>query len=714
MCRVGQAFWRYTVSAHQVRANRLLVGVRHWRYVLAWPVLMLTCPVYSLAHWQVGVPDVISVPTVPIQQSNSTSDAVVQVNTPIVTWPLVGNLKRVGIEQQGLLDANGQSFSWANWPTSTLADQFTAGRVTEMIKGGVAGRISGERRLYVTSDVRQPILQPKNRFTPDPMVFPANRFHQSAISNDEWVKQLELMALPSLTPDGHTHLGVNLFSAPKLLFDTEQNGFIFHATSEGWLHVFDWATGNELFAIIRPALLPHWYRSRWYTDNRLSTITDPYMPSQTLFQLSKESRSTESSADGGRQLLLTNSYSGFGYVQYQVEQPQSISMRYEFPNTETGQQLSSSMFTGASLMPPLIIEYLQPHREHSEVTAVIMGTGMAFSGVANSRSTAQSTQTGGVVAVDAQNGSILWQWHPSSWSTASPPLRFVAKPTAVDNNQDGTVDAVMLVDLYGRLFHLELPTIASSATITARLIADLSEHRARFFHPPIITSPQASTPLASTILLTASDLTVSQDQQPTNYIYSLPWYQAFGTATSQPSSTANGTKAQSGWYELSDFVSYRAYVEQLDRLAASALPNEYYRPWYYALPRSSLVPTAGIYDGAHIVLPVSVKLTNHNRQQHQHWVLDLPVTPEAIRKSQTLTSISQAEYEPLFKLSGNQTAIGLQWQQSDPLSLQLCSVQGCTTGSAVEQCDTRWGCTLKRILLKVHRLERLSHWREVQ
>lgn len=542
-------------------------------------------------------------PAVPVNSNNrlvAGNDAYFGMFQPSTTdyWP--GNFKKYGLEvrdniltlvdartpalpaiQNGKFREDAQSF----WNSTIDGDDVT--------EGGAAARLGTNRNTYTY------LSNPKNGIASKDLTAAVNSLDSSntAITDKmlglkgsrkdnlgillDWIHGLDVKNLRKQNTDSYVgpraEMGANIHTSPSLVQYDGGPTVAFITTTEGYLHAFNTATGDELFAWMPEELLGN--IERLY-DNK-ATPADGSIPygldgPMTLWHndINKDGK-----VNGTDHVYLYfgmrrggNSY--FALDVTSVSAPKFLwkltgdkkskkdkdkkdkDKKDKGAFTDLGQTWSKLQLTKVKTSAA------------KPVDALVFGGG--YDTRQDTAGTARSNdQTGNAIyIINATTGALLWRADETSNANLRIPTMLNSIPAdvrALDLNQNGVLDRIYAADTGGRVFRIDINdtvNITSNGATTGGAIADINDGTVagnrRFYNAPDVVLVTKGAPPYLAIAIGSGHRASPTNKEVTDRLYVFkdsPVFTAPGTYTAATESDMTDTSTGSppagsarGWY----------------------------------------------------------------------------------------------------------------------------------------------------------------------
>ncbi|MCU4676279.1 PilC/PilY family type IV pilus protein [Catenovulum sp. 2E275] len=422
-------------------------------------------------------------------------------------WP--GNLKKLKVEANAIIDANGQfaidtngnitSSTFTFWgATEQCANgELNCADGNDVNKGGVAEYLASQsassRTIYTNTAPGGNLSD----FTDDNLSSQVDNLAEIlGVSNDaeqadliNWARGDDVFNEDnnSATTTRSDVFGDPLHSKPLVLnyggaSEAEQDLRIVVGTNAGFLHMFNdqGASIVEDWAFIPKSLFPNLNLLK----NNQSGSAKVYGMDSSAVAYIKDSNGQISSADGDKVWLFSGMRRGGNeYFAFDVSQPNAPSMMWTI-------QGESSEF------PTLGQTWSQPNVSFIKLAGHTAGNPVLIfgGGYVNDSDSSGTTLVGrGLYIIDAQTGNRLWSFTPSSTLSRNTYVdiqdAMPAKIATLDSDFDGYVDRLYASDLGGNVWRMDLYSSDPSnwtsyklASVSASAAAD----KRKFFNEPTI------------------------------------------------------------------------------------------------------------------------------------------------------------------------------------------------------------------------------------
>jgi type IV pilus assembly protein PilY1 len=382
--------------------------------------------------------------------------------------PAAGNLKRYRLVGGELHGRDGPATdpatgrlrgdAWSFWSAERDGDQVRA--------GGAASRLPAwaDRRLH--TDIAGPDLAAASN-----AVTAAN----AALTTDlldvvaedrttllEWARGRDALDADG---DGDTaetrrELGAAPRATPVILDYGSGSMVVFLPTHEGYLHAFDAATGEELWAFLPKRLLAR-LGARFRNDPAASQ-PGGLDGGLTLHVVDRDG---QPGVGAGDQALLLFGMGRGGSAVFSLDVSDRLNPRLLWqhdPSTPGFRDL------GQTWSPPVVARVRVRGRSGPEEVAIFAG---GYDPLQDAGGAGADTVGNGLYVVDLQSGSLLWSaGHPGAAEAPTLALpsmvhSLVAAPRVVDLDGDGLADRLYVGDLGGRLWRFDIVNGESPAAL---------------------------------------------------------------------------------------------------------------------------------------------------------------------------------------------------------------------------------------------------------
>jgi type IV pilus assembly protein PilY1 len=391
---------------------------------------------------------------------------------PRAGQPWAGNLKHYRLVGGQLHGRDGpatdpatgrlRSDAWSFWSADRDGD-----RVRD---GGAASRLPdwADRRLY--TDVAGPELTAtSNAVAPASAALTTDLL---AVAPEERTALLEwARGRDALDADGdgdtsetRRELGATLRATPVVLdYGSGRGGtVVFVPTREGYLHAFDAATGEELWAFVPSQLLPQ-LGVRFHNE---PTASEPagLDGGMTLHVLDRDGQPGIGIGDQAL-LLVGTGRGGSAVFALDITAYRQPRLLWQLDNNTPGFR-----DLGQSWSPPVVARLRVRGRSGPDEVAIFGG---GYDPRQDAGGAGPDTVGNGLYMVDLQSGSLLWRaGHPGAADAptlALPAMEhsLVAAPRVVDLDGDGLANRLYVGDLGGRLWRFDI----ANGEVPAALVA---------------------------------------------------------------------------------------------------------------------------------------------------------------------------------------------------------------------------------------------------
>ncbi len=342
-------------------------------------------------------------------------------------------------------------------------------------------------------------------------------------------------------------LGSFIHSRPVVVHygtTSESQSIVFAGANDGMLHVFDNATGEELWAFIPPTLLPN---LKNLTGETLQFLVDGaprvYLERKTDGTLEKAI------------LIFGLRRGGNRYYALDVKIPDSPKLLWEITPSTTGFGELGQTWSTPQLGK---IKY-----GSGEKWVAFIGGGYDEN-QDNLPVTANDTKGRAVYVIDVLTGSLLWSYSYAKNSNMK--YSIPSDISRVDTNGDGKIDRLYVGDMGGQVWRFDIGD-PDSTKWTAKIIFDSnpgSSNKRKIFYPPDVSLEKGNYEMlffgtgnreAPKSTTTVNRLYAVKDKNPSTVLIendladiTEDLLQDPNTTSTQKTSILNAMSTKSGWY----------------------------------------------------------------------------------------------------------------------------------------------------------------------
>jgi type IV pilus assembly protein PilY1 len=391
--------------------------------------------------------------------------------------PAAGNLKRYRLVGGHLHGQDGPATdpatgrlrdeAWSFWSAERDGDHVTA--------GGAASRLPdwADRRVY--TDIAGPDLAAASN-----SVTPANAALTTAlldvVAQDrtallEWARGRDALDADG---DGDTdetrrELGAAPRATPVILDYGSGRMVVFLPTHEGYLHAFDAATGEELWAFLPSRLLAR--LGVRFRNEPAASQPGGLDGGMTLHVIERDG---QPGIGAGDQAVLLFGMGRGGSAVFSVDVSDRLSPRLLWKRDGSTPGFRD---LGQSWSPPVVARVRVRGRSGPDEVAIVSG---GYDPRQDTGDAGADTVGNALYLVDLQSGSLLWSaGHPGAADVPTLALpamahSLVAAPRVVDLGGDGLADRLYVGDLGGRLWRFDIVNgEAPAALVEGGVLASL-------------------------------------------------------------------------------------------------------------------------------------------------------------------------------------------------------------------------------------------------
>ncbi|WP_144393276.1 pilus assembly protein [Pleionea sediminis] len=426
--------------------------------------------------------------------------------TSTVTWP--GNIKRYRLGEHPLtsetvvLDQNGEpavnlidgefqdtASSW--WSTETDGNETT--------KGGVASQMTLPRNIYTNVSSNETILSKLDTSNGNVTATMLNAINNTARAT--YINWALGYTNGDTTLGAHNVIGDPLHSKPTLVsYQTGETAegvaiyrsVIFVGTNHGYLHVFDAATGQEIWSFMPKDLLGNIksaYENSTSTDHLYGMDGTP-----SIYVVDKDGDGAID-ADEKAYLYIGMRRGGNNYYGFDISTLTSPDLMFKIDPTKSGfGQL------GQTWSKPIVGKVNLPGIDVNNTEKLVLVFGGGYDTDQDTKAEASVTDDVGnrVYIADAITGNHLWDntnasqaASPAGDATSGSALNSVpADVRAFDFDADRMLDYIYVADTKAQLFRFDIDN--DNQTITGGRIAHLQNdstplNNRRFYNAPDVS-----------------------------------------------------------------------------------------------------------------------------------------------------------------------------------------------------------------------------------
>jgi type IV pilus assembly protein PilY1 len=442
-------------------------------------------------------------PVVPISQMEKTtsgSNIYLALFKPTRNAFWKGNIKKFGlassddpangIEQGDVLDRYGSRATDDNGYIYDTAVSYWGtdpdGGDTEL--GGVGGALVGRtlaREIYTWTKIDKPLKQPNNAFTKDNSKLTYDMF---GVADDaEKNKVIDFIyGLDAYDEDGDLDttekrkwiLGSFIHSRPEFIHYSSTTTVIYAGANDGLFHAFDDATGEELWAFVRPDLLD---KLKTLNGNSMQYFYDA--PPRAIVIDNDHDGNIEINPDGDMVFLVFGERRGGNHTYaLDVSDPYDPILHWDIDFnladfSEMGQSWCTPAFGRIAYDNRLVVFLSGGYDPNQDADPVIN----------------PDTMGRGIYVVDLIDGSLVWKYTHAE--DANMVYSIPSDIAAIDTTDNGLVDRLYVGDMGGQLWRFDIgstnPTNWTGEILfNANSSVSPGDPLKKIFYPPDVTQEE--------------------------------------------------------------------------------------------------------------------------------------------------------------------------------------------------------------------------------
>ncbi|PVZ70443.1 pilus assembly protein [Pelagibaculum spongiae] len=410
---------------------------------------------------------------------------------PTLASRWLGNIRKYQRTPAGIVGKNNvPAFVSGSINPAVIDLLSTTSAGSDISNGGVGSKLSNNRIVYSNLS-SSPLTAPANRISRNNPLLTTSLLSVSDEDRNtlvDWVlgKDTQDYDEDNNLSEAHQTMGAivhsNLVVANYGVTKATANALLFAATSDGYLHAFDEATGVEVFSFIPNELLSQ------LNTVRIDSVGDnrPHgLDGQLSIWYSNKSAGGDYNENGQGRIILFFGLrrSGSSYYALDITNRNQPELLWNFDPINAG-----LTYFGQSWSKPQVMSI--PINNISQKVVLVSGGYDA----SNDESRTPGNASGNTIALlSLDTGQILW--HAGGTNTQaslqfnSMEFSIPATPKVLDLNQNGNADRIYVGDLGGQLWRFDVHnSTRSTPNITGGVIASVSgassDNYRRFFAAP--------------------------------------------------------------------------------------------------------------------------------------------------------------------------------------------------------------------------------------